>query len=493
MLRAAVCRWCTLIFSFILTTTVNGRGNPVDIHPRSSHAEVYRTRCKQIEMSLSSASQVFYPDSGEFLVDIAHWSNSSSQVSVCSVEPGTPNDVGVIVALTRTPFAIKGGGHTLNPGFSSTSGVHISLARFNDIVIHNSSGTVEVGAGLTWLDVYANLVPKGINVVGGRDGGVGVGGYVVGGGYSWKTNQYGLSVDTVVEYELVFPNGQVTVVTENDTELWFALKGIVTKITFKFHEQTDIWVATLVFAEDHINEAHVAFAKFLTQEHDHKGAQLAQHSYINGTLTFILTLFYDGPSPPEGLYDELLHLSTSSVSLFNGSFLDFTSTGVAFLPLHRKGYFGDVPVLRLTLPILEAFANETKFWGDRLITLDEGLVLIFTCEPYEPGFLNHGGPSAYPPDRSAAYPALPQNLYFGWSNESANEYMLNGIRSSTDSLIASGIKDGQDVENAVRYGNYALFGTPLEVLYGENLPLLREIRKKYDPEDVMGLTDGWKI
>lgn len=36
--------------------------------------------------------------SPEFEVDIAHWTNSSSQKSACSVEPGTPQDVGVVVS-----------------------------------------------------------------------------------------------------------------------------------------------------------------------------------------------------------------------------------------------------------------------------------------------------------------------------------------------------------------------------------------------------------
>jgi FAD binding domain len=87
--------------------------------------------------------------------------------------------------LTRTPFAVKSGGHSLNPGFSSTSGVHISLRRMDDIIVYEDSKTVEIGAGLTWIDVYAYLVPKGINVVGARLGTVGVGGYTLGGGDSF--------------------------------------------------------------------------------------------------------------------------------------------------------------------------------------------------------------------------------------------------------------------------------------------------------------------
>jgi UDP-N-acetylenolpyruvoylglucosamine reductase len=86
------------------------------------------------------------------------------------------------LASTLTPFAVKGGGHATNPEFSSTPGVHISLIRFNNIDIHEDLETVEIGAGLTWTDVYTYLVPKGINVVGGRLGSVGVAGYTLGGG-----------------------------------------------------------------------------------------------------------------------------------------------------------------------------------------------------------------------------------------------------------------------------------------------------------------------
>ena len=120
------------------------------------------------------------------------------------------------------------------------------MIRFSDIVIHEESGTVDVGAGLTWTGVYKHLVPKGLNVVGGRLDGVGLGGFTLGGGgccfwlgnlstrlthcclgvagYSWKTNQFGLTIDTVTAFELVLPNGKVRVVTEKDKDLWWALK-----------------------------------------------------------------------------------------------------------------------------------------------------------------------------------------------------------------------------------------------------------------------------
>jgi hypothetical protein len=117
--------------------------------------------------------------------------------------------------------------------------------------------------------------------------------------------------------------------------------------------------------------------------------------------------------------------------------------------------------------------------------------LFYVIEPFEPDFLTHGEPSAYPPDRSLA--VLPSLVYVSWTNASADEFMTDAIRLSAASLVEAGIQDGQGLKNAAPYVNYALFGTPLERMYGGHLERLREIRKKYDPNDIMRLAGGWKF
>ena len=77
---------------------------------------------------------------------------------------------------------MKGGGHTANPGFSSTPGVQIAMARFDAVTYDASAGTATIGAGLIWDDVYAALEPYDVNVVGGRVTGVGAAGFTLGGG-----------------------------------------------------------------------------------------------------------------------------------------------------------------------------------------------------------------------------------------------------------------------------------------------------------------------
>ena len=62
-------------------------------------------------------------------------------------------------------------------------------------------------------------------------------------GYSWLSNQYGLSIDNVLAFELVLPTGEVETITEtSNADLWFALRvrvstslynGLQTKINYR--------------------------------------------------------------------------------------------------------------------------------------------------------------------------------------------------------------------------------------------------------------------
>ena len=118
-------------------------------------------------------------------------------------------------------------------------------------------------------------------------------------------------------------------------------------------------------------------------------------------------------------------------------------------------------------------------------------MVIFNLDAFESDIFTHGAPSAYPPDRS--HTILPSSLFLSWSDKSLDKYMYDSMRSLSASIIEAGIKDGQDLENAAHYTNYALYGTPLEKMYGKNVERLREIKNKYDPFRVMDLTGGFKF
>ena len=56
------------------------------------------------------------------------------------------------------------------------------MTRFNGVAYHPYNGTVDIGTGLVWDDVYSKLDPLNVTVPGGRITGVGVAGFSLGGG-----------------------------------------------------------------------------------------------------------------------------------------------------------------------------------------------------------------------------------------------------------------------------------------------------------------------
>ena len=119
------------------------------------------------------------------------------------------------------------------------------------------------------------------------------------------------------------------------------------------------------------------------------------------------------------------------------------------------------------------------------------MTVISSFETFDKGLFSHGSGSAYPPDRSHA--VLPSNLAVQWSNASLDKTMAYALRNMSSTIHAAALADGQNVSHAAVYPNYALFGTPLEDMYGGNVERLRMIRAAIDPEDVMGLAGGWKF
>ena len=60
-----------------------------------------------------------------------------------------------MIGSDKAPFAVESGGHTSNPGFSSTTGVHISMTRLKQLQFSADNSTLELGMG--WVsDVLRN-------------------------------------------------------------------------------------------------------------------------------------------------------------------------------------------------------------------------------------------------------------------------------------------------------------------------------------------------
>ncbi|KAI0952944.1 hypothetical protein AcW1_007293 [Taiwanofungus camphoratus] len=371
------------------------------------------------------------------------------------------------------------------------------MARFNEVNYNSKTGAVDIGPGLIWDDVYAALEPYGVNVVGGRVTGVGVAGFILGGGYSHKSNQYGLAIDTVQAYELVLPNGTITTVTdESNPDLFFALKGgfnnfgIVTKFTLKVFPQTEVWGGAIIILGNE-NQVNAATAKYAATVTDPKATLLTTYNWDLGLTIVELDLFYDAPTPPPGIFDDFLAIPALDQDISTRSFLSLVLTTPSNSTAGKRGFFHTVPLVNITPSILDAVVNESQYWADQLALTVPGLFISYDVEPFLPNVFSHGTPSAYPPSRTQGL--FPMNIYYAWTF-SASDAVINTVMQQTaNTLTEKAIAEGQNIADAALYPNYAIYDTPLERMYGENMPTLQNLKNQYDPNNVMGLAGGWKF
>jgi FAD/FMN-containing dehydrogenase len=134
------------------------------------------------------------------------WSPTTYGSPACVFSPtntGQVSDAVRALALAKVQFAIRGGGHLAIPGYANTdSGVFIALTGLNSTILFRDKSVVSVDAGMRWGDVLDFLEPHGRVVVSGHVGVVGVSGLLLGGGVGHYSNQYGLSSDSVVAFEV---------------------------------------------------------------------------------------------------------------------------------------------------------------------------------------------------------------------------------------------------------------------------------------------------
>lgn len=104
---------------------------------------------------------------------------------------------------------------------------------------------------------------------------------------------------------------------------------------------------------------------------------------------------------------------------------------------------------------------------------------------------SHGSSSAYPPSRDVAL--FPVNPWCGWTNASDDAVVYSAMVDSSARLTRQALAEGQDKKNASVYGNYAIYGTPVEKIFGWNVERLAKLRRIVDPHCVMCLAGGWKV
>jgi FAD/FMN-containing dehydrogenase len=133
-----------------------------------------------------------------------HFAQAQEVVPACVIQPNSAEDVSkALRIITRhdCPFAIKSGGHSFTGASNIYQGIVLDLRYLNQIRLSEDRSSAFIGPGNRWHEVYEVLAPMNLTVSGGRDNRVGVGGFVLGGkfSFSWMVLKNGfLSTDILV-------------------------------------------------------------------------------------------------------------------------------------------------------------------------------------------------------------------------------------------------------------------------------------------------------
>jgi FAD/FMN-containing dehydrogenase len=157
----------------------------------------------------------------------------------------TTNDVIAALELAcraGLEVSIRGGGHNVAGRAVTDGGVMIDLAEMKGIAIDPVQATATAEGGVVWGELNDAAAEHGLAVTGGAVSGTGIAGYTLGGGLGWLMARHGLASDNLLAVELVTAEGDVLHVdAASHPDLFWALRGgggnfgVATSFTYRLH------------------------------------------------------------------------------------------------------------------------------------------------------------------------------------------------------------------------------------------------------------------
>jgi FAD/FMN-containing dehydrogenase len=161
------------------------------------------------------------------------------------VRAQSADDVVAALAVAREAgleVSVRGGGHNVAGRAVTEGGVMIDLTEMKGITVDPERRTATAGGGVRWGELDAATGAQGLAVTGGVVSTTGIAGLTLGGGLGWLMAKYGLAADNLQAAELVTASGEVLQVdAATHPDLFWALRGgggnfgVVTAFTYRLH------------------------------------------------------------------------------------------------------------------------------------------------------------------------------------------------------------------------------------------------------------------
>ncbi|KAH9992264.1 FAD-binding domain-containing protein [Xylariaceae sp. FL0662B] len=422
-----------------------------------------------------------------------NWSQACVAEPYCIVQPTNTEDVSKVVKVIKyfgVKFAIRSGGHSPNPGWSSTEGgLLLDLQKIAQISLSTEKKVAIIGPGARWGDVIATLDAQGTSVIGGRIPAVGVGGLILGGGFWHFSGEFGMAADNVKNFEVVLADGVVVNANANEnSDLYWALKGggpnfgIVTRYDLYTVPVRDIWHQWAIYPVDQA----VAILEALVQwQKEGASDTKSTVALIIGLDNIILGLVYSTPADRPSAFAPFYKLQPPlmfPVPATNGtvkSLTDFLSNAFSDETL-RHDYRAASSRIDVQL-----YRDVYTFWRERAIQVREitGANQTFTIQPIpknlaEQGIAKGGNPMGIPRENHQWWTTL-----VDWKNAKDDDLVRSVSIDTGNEWKRLARERGLDLEFTFM-NDASRDQSPLASYGADNLEKLRQISRKYDEDQL---------
>ena len=431
--------------------------------------------------------EVLLPDDEGYDTARSVWNGMIDRRPALIVQPTGTADVVAAVDFARESdleIAVHGGGHNVAGYAVSDGGLMLDLSAMTGVSVDREARTVRAQGGATLGDVDHETQLFGLATPLGVVSETGIAGLTLNGGYGHLSREYGLSVDNLLEVEVVTADGEVRTANDQQREdLFWAVRGgggnfgVVTAFEYELHDVGEVYQ---VFAWYHGEAAATLLGRF--REWTESAPRTA------AILPFAATV-------PE--LDEFPKDTWGEPALaFLGCIRDHPEEAASMLASLTEGrdpiadFSGPTQFEELQSLLDEDYPDGLRYYwkSTYLAALTEEVIdLVVRYNEAAPSPLSTvdiwwlGGAVAEVPQDATAFwhRDRPFMITFeaNWEDPEADEANVAWAREGFAAFEELSVAGG-------RYGNFPGFAEdPARLLFGENYDRLVDIKAKYDPEN----------
>ncbi|KAI0547909.1 Glucooligosaccharide oxidase [Xylaria curta] len=454
----------------------------------------------------STGTKIAYPGSEIFTNATERWEVTYQPSYAASITPATESDISTVVKLAvrhNISFLATGGRHGFGLGYAELQdGLAIDLSNFKSFEANNHTDLVTIGGAITEGEFADQLYDAGLMLPTGSCACPGYTGLAVGGGIGRYMGFLGLVTDLVTSARVITATGDlITVSSTENSDLFWGMRGaganfgIITSITFQAAKATDhangyALNIDMYFAPNNTAGYFQHFESIADSLPGNVGGvHLTHYNTTNSRAElFVNWVWFGEEQAGRDFVAQFVALGPYVIENFVyipwNEIIPIAGNGIGENDLCVNGIYANTYA-----------SNIKSFSASTYQATFERLQQFYIDNPA--GLGTNTNLEVFP-NQAVAARGEDFNAY-PWRDAKAF-YTVSAVLDTSSlgnqTLVQVGDKLGRDLreewiktsgydnKNGTIYVNYARGDEPLESIYGQHLPRLVELKKKWDPNMV---------